>query len=133
MELPPALFLDMTGLPAASASPHPDEKPLTNWVFLGQKTVVVRDLPEGGVDAASPMIRRVSVQGVGLLLDREIPAGEAFTLLLPRRGDQPVAVRCAAVRCEAGVDGMFRVGAVYTEVLGRDYAVPGRAGVAVAA
>lgn len=122
MELPPALFLDMTGLPASNANPHPDETPLTNWVFLGQKTVLVRDLAGGEVDAAAAMIRRVSVQGVGLLLDRELPAGEAFTLLLPRRGDQPVAVRCAAVRCEVGSDGLYRVGAVYTAVLGREYA-----------
>lgn len=120
MELPAALFQDITGVPASSVNPKIDERPVANWVFLGQKTILLRN-PAAGDAACSARIRRISVQGIGLLHDHPIPVGEEFTMLLPRPDRQPVTVRCAAVRCEEGGDGIFRVGAVYTAVLSDEY------------
>lgn len=128
MELPAALFSDVTGQNAFTPNPVDDRHPTVNWVFLGQRTALVCD---GGDAAATSMIRRVSVQGVGLLHVRAIPAGERFTLLLPRQGGlESILVRCASVRCEEGqTDGLFRVGAVFEAVLTDEYAstVPMRA------
>lgn len=120
MELPPALFLDVTGQIALSTDPHDERARVANWVFLGQRTALMR-----GEDAVAPsMIRRMSIQGIGLLHPQAIPVGEEFTVLLPRTdGRQPVAVRCASVRCEPGAsDDLHRIGAVFLEVLGDEYA-----------
>jgi hypothetical protein len=121
VDLPANLFQDVTGHAASSANPTPEEKPVANWVFLGQKTILLRN-PNSGDAACGARIRRISVQGIGLLHDREIPVGEEFTLLLPRQDAQPVTVRCAAVRCEAGCDGLYRIGAIFTAVLSEEYA-----------
>jgi hypothetical protein len=121
MELPPALFSDVTGAPALVANAAPDELPVANWVFLGQKASLAGD--DGLAEATGNCrIRRISVRGIGLLYDRELAPGAEFTVLLPRQGRQPVAVRCSAVRCEEGcADALFRVGAVFTSVLSDEY------------
>jgi hypothetical protein len=118
VELPPALFSDVTGQNALSADPHDERARVANWVFLGQRTALMR-----GEDTVTPsMIRRMSVQGIGLLHPQAIAVGEQFTVLLPRtQGRQPVAVLCTAVRCEEG-DGLHRVGAVFEAVIGEEYA-----------
>jgi hypothetical protein len=130
VELPPALFSDVTGQNALSTDPHDDRGRIANWVFLGQRTALMR-----GEDAVAPsMIRRLSIQGIGLLHVQPIPVGEEFTLLLPRQaGRQAVPVLCKAVRCEEGAtDGLYRVGAVFMGVLCDEYAaaaLPERIGV----
>jgi hypothetical protein len=118
VELPPALFSDVTGQNALSADPHDDRARVANWVFLGQRTALMR-----GEDAVSPsMIRRMSIQGIGLLHPQPIPVGERFTVLLPRtEGRQPVAVLCTAVRCDEG-DGLHKIGAVFDALIGDEYA-----------
>ena len=120
MELPSALFQDVTGVSASSANPTPEEKPVANWVFLGQKTILLRH-PSTGDAECSARIRRISVQGIGLLHQHAISVGEEFTLLLPRQSKGPVTVRCAAVRCEEGGDGLYRIGAVFSAVLSEEY------------
>lgn len=121
MDLPAALFQDVTGHSASSANPTPHEKPVANWVFLGQKTILLRN-PTAGDAACDARIRRISVQGIGLLHHCEISIGEEFTLLLPRQNASAVTVRCSAVRCEMGGDGVYRIGAVFTAVLSDEYA-----------
>jgi hypothetical protein len=127
VELPAALFSDVTGQNAFTPNPHDYRSPTINWVFLGQRTALMR-----GADAVAPsMIRRVSVHGIGLLHAQAIPVGEQFTMLLPRQGGQPVPVLCSAVRCEeGGWDGLFRIGAVFEAVLADEYATPLRAAAA---
>src|SRR4051794_26126367 len=127
VELPTALFADVTGQNALSADPHDDRGRIANWVFLGQRTALMR-----GADAVAPsIIRRLSIQGIGLLHLAAIPVGEQFTLLLPRQdGRQPIPVLCTAVRCEENAgDGLYRVGAVFDAVVGDEYAsAPATAG-----
>jgi hypothetical protein len=119
VELPPVLFEDVTGVPAASANPTAGERPVANWVFLGQKTTLLRE-PDADLSTAT-RIRRISVQGIGLLHEQAISIGEEFTLLLPRPQRSPVSVRCSSVRCEEGGDGLYRIGAVFIAVLSDEY------------
>jgi hypothetical protein len=115
------LFQDVTGISASSDNPRPQEKPVANWVFLGQKTILLRH-PNTGDAGCTARIRRISVQGIGLLHQQAMEVGEEFTLLLPRQDRSPVTVRCSAVRCEAGGDGLYRIGAVFNAVLSDEYA-----------
>lgn len=127
MELPSALFSDVTGSPAFVPNASPDELPVTNWVFLGQKATLLGENQNCDGPTANCRIRRISVRGVGLLYDRELAPGAEFTLLLPRQGRPPVAVRCSAVRCEEGcADALFRIGAVFQSVIGNEYQVEAR-------
>jgi hypothetical protein len=127
MELPSALFSDVTGSPAFVPNASPDELPVANWVFLGQKTSLLGDDETANDHAANCRIRRMSVRGVGLLYDRALEPGAEFTLLLPRQGRTPIAVRCAAVRCDEGcADALFRIGAVFTKVMGNEYQAAAR-------
>lgn len=117
MELPPALFEDVTGQPAFMPNPWPDERPVPSWVFLGQRATVLRDSePTAPADPApSARIGRVSILGVGLVHDHPIPVGEVFTLVLPRRsGRPPLPVLCTCTRCEETDLGQSRIGAVFT-------------------
>jgi hypothetical protein len=122
MELPPALFSDVTGSPAFVANASPDELPVANWVFLGQKASLASEGDAGETRTEVCRIRRISVRGIGLLCERELAPGAEFTLLLPRQDREAVAVRCSAVRCEEGcADALYRVGAVFMSVMSNEY------------
>lgn len=117
MELPPALFEDVTGQPAYTPNPWPDERPIPSWVFLGQRATLVRKgEPVPPADPApAARIGRVSILGVGLVHDHPIPVGEVFTLVLSRRGGRPpLPVLCTCTRCEPTDLGPYRVGAAFT-------------------
>jgi len=117
VELPTALFEDVTGQPAFAPNPWPDESPVPAWIFLGQRATVLRegDRPKRPSAAPSTMIGRVSILGVGLTHDHPIPVGEVFTLVLPRRhGRAPLPVLCTCTRCEETNLGPCRIGAVFT-------------------
>jgi hypothetical protein len=118
VELPPALFEDVTGQPAYTPNPWPDERPIPSWVFLGQRATVLRNNEPtrlGIATAPAARIGRVSILGVGLVHDHPIPVGEVFTLVLPRRsGRPPLPVLCTCTRCEETDLGQSRIGAVFT-------------------
>lgn len=117
MELPPALFEDVTGQPAFAPNPWPDESPVPAWIFLGQRATLLRedDHPKRTHLPPATVIGRLSILGVGLTHDHPIPVGEIFTLVLPRRsGRPPLPVRCTCTRCQQTDLGPCRIGAVFT-------------------
>src|SRR5436190_1541577 len=99
MKLPEALFQDVTGLSAGVVGPGDDDRRAAPRVFLGQRTTLLRDLHGVSDDTSEGIIGRVSVTGIGVVCERAMAAGEAFTILLPRQRGEAVPVRCAAVSC----------------------------------
>src|SRR5688572_13837459 len=56
-------------------------------------------------------LRNISAGGVGLLHDRRLDAKQAFTLYLPTRGPDAIAVACEVVHCQPMSAHFCRVGA----------------------
>ena len=68
----------------------------------------------------------VSAQGIGLILQQPLQAGDQFVVRLPRKdsGD-PAAILYTVVRCERKGEHEFRIGAELVCVMGRE-PVPGK-------
>jgi len=123
VDLPAALFRDVTGLSEPVAESFDDRRREARRVFLGQRTTVLRDLAGLSDDASASIIGRFSTRGMGLIHGSPIPPGERFTVLLPRAGGgEPVAVRCVAVHCHTSGPDAFLVGTAFDAVLSEEYA-----------
>jgi hypothetical protein len=123
VDLPAALFRDVTGLSEGPGEAFDDRRREARRVFLGQRTTVLRDLAGVSDDASTSMIGRFSTRGMGLVHGSPIPPGEAFTVLLPRVRGEPVAVRCVAVHCHTSGPDAFLIGTAFEAVLSDEYGV----------
>ena len=143
MELPAALFEDVTGSAPAAASEAlltpaaggaggaggkaERDRRAAERIYLSRRALVA---PVQGKVVETPrmgMLRDLSRTGLGLLHDRKMRVGQEFIIYLPRRHEgKPVPVRCAVAHCEKSGprDGPFLIGASFVAVLDPEYAPP---------
>ena len=141
MELPALLFEDVTGYPPPPApadsgggggggtgSGAVGDRRAAERVFLSRRALLAPI--HGHKTTATPraaMVRDLSLNGIGLLHDRKLKAGEEFVIYLPRRhGGKSIPVRCVTAHCESGGprDGLYQIGASFVAVLDPEYAPP---------
>ena len=62
----------------------------------------------------------VSAQGVGVILQQPLQAGDQFVIRLPRKNGEPASILYTVVRCERKGEHEFRIGAELVCVMGRE-------------
>lgn len=83
--------------------------------FLVSGEVMIR--PYGVAHAASRSVQLVDISQCGVsVLDRlAISPGHQFVLYLPRAGGNTFEALCVVRQCRLGMEGLFRIGAEFTE------------------
>jgi len=88
-----------------------------------QAKVVVAPVVDGRLTGSfTALTRDISFRGMGLLQDLGLNAKQQFVVRLPRGNKLPLLVLCTVMRCIALADGIFAIGAEFTNVLARDTA-----------
>lgn len=125
MQLQPQLFSEaLTALREADFSKGSNERRRTAR-FAVQTRMSLLPFREGTVQGAALTVltRDVSIEGLGLLLSTPLAAGTQVIAALPRDRRAPALVLCTVAHSRPLADGLWGIGAEYTELVEADIAV----------
>jgi hypothetical protein len=68
--------------------------------------------------------RDISLGGMGILCPLSLKAGDQFIVQLPRPDSKPMILLCTVRNCAQLADGLYGVGATFSEVVRKEQAAP---------
>src|SRR5688572_1755349 len=68
--------------------------------------------------------RDISVGGVGILCAASMAKGAQFVIQLPRPGAKPMILLCTVRNCNQLADGLYGIGATFSEVVRKEESAP---------
>jgi hypothetical protein len=126
VQLQPQLFSEaLTALREADFSKGSNERRRTAR-FAVQTRMSLLPFHQGSIQGSALIVltRDVSIEGLGLLLATPLASGTQVIAALPREKRPPALVLCTVAHSRPLADGLWGIGAEYTELVEADLALP---------